>query len=120
MNVSRVIVILLIIGLVHVALAGAGYAATSSADSLRDLQSAPRLAAYQPSNAVKCPSTYIVRYGETLNSIAQRCNVSVAALMRANGLRSLRIWPGQRLYIPSARVQAAPQPTPPMHRPLAP
>jgi len=47
-------------------------------------------------------TTHRVRSGETLSVIARRYGSSVSAIMRANGLRSAnRIWPGQRLRIPS-------------------
>lgn len=74
-----------------------------------------------PIAAIKCPSVYVVRYGETLYSIAARCGVSAAALMRVNALRTTRVWPGQRLYIlATTRVGPAPQPTPSIHRAPAP
>ncbi|HXF83586.1 MAG TPA: NlpC/P60 family protein, partial [bacterium] len=50
---------------------------------------------------------YRVARGDTLSAIARRFGVSVAALRAANGLRSDRIYPGQRLRIP-ARGGAAP------------
>jgi LysM repeat protein len=44
---------------------------------------------------------YVVRYGDTLSSIAFRHGVSVWALQRANGIRNAnRIYAGQRLVIP--------------------
>jgi spore germination protein len=43
---------------------------------------------------------YIVRYRDTLGSIASRFGVSVNAIMRANGLRHYYIHPGQVLWIP--------------------
>uniref|UniRef100_A0A832HZP3 LysM peptidoglycan-binding domain-containing protein n=1 Tax=Eiseniibacteriota bacterium TaxID=2212470 RepID=A0A832HZP3_UNCEI len=46
--------------------------------------------------------TVIVRRGDTLGAIAARHGVSVAALKRANGLRSSVIRTGQRLRLPSA------------------
>jgi LysM repeat protein len=42
---------------------------------------------------------YVVRAGDTLSGIAARYGTSVAALMRANGLRGSLIYPGQRLTI---------------------
>jgi membrane-bound lytic murein transglycosylase D len=52
-------------------------------------------------------ATYIIHYvqrGETVGIIAQRYGTSVAAIARANGMRSVQyIWPGQRLKIPSSR-----------------
>lgn len=63
--------------------------------------------------AVKCPSIYRVRFGDTLASIAARCGVTTTAIVKANGLRSTRVWPGQRLYIPAPTTTLTkPQPTP--------
>lgn len=74
-----------------------------------------------PNAALKCPSIYAVRYGETIYSIAARCGVSAITLTWVNGLRTTRVWPGQRLYIPTtARTSPAPQPTPSIHRAPAP
>lgn len=63
--------------------------------------------------AVKCPSIYRVRFGDTLASIAARCGVTTTAIVKANGLRSTRVWLGQRLYIPAPiTTLTKPQPTP--------
>jgi LysM repeat protein len=58
-----------------------------------------------------CPARYIVRSGDTLNRIAVRCGISVAALQRLNGLRSSLIWIGQVLLTRGVVVSppAAPQ-----------
>jgi membrane-bound lytic murein transglycosylase D len=56
---------------------------------------------------------HYVRSGETLGIIAKRYGTSIAAIARANGMRSVHyIWPGQRLKIPSSgrRVTAAYEP----------
>ncbi len=117
--------ILIIIGLVLFAFPGTSYGASNSVErvesrsttaSLRTRASASWKADDAAAAAVRCPSIYIVRYGETLYSIAARCGTSAATLMRANGLRSARVWPGQRLYIPAAKRTPAPQPTPAIHR----
>lgn len=56
-----------------------------------------------------CFSSYVVRAGDTLSSIARRCGVSVPQLAQVNGLQlSTVIYPGQRLTIPAAIVPAAP------------
>jgi LysM repeat protein len=48
-------------------------------------------------------TVHIVRWGETLTSIAARYGVTVTALMQANHLRSVNyIYVGQRLVIPGA------------------
>lgn len=52
--------------------------------------------------AVVGPTTYTVVVGDTLFNIAQRYNVSVDALMRANNLTSHIIQPGQVLTIPAS------------------
>ncbi len=49
-------------------------------------------------------TTHRVRRGETLSHIARRYGTSINAIMRSNNLRSAnRIWPGQRLKIPTSR-----------------
>lgn len=53
--------------------------------------------------AVRVARSYRVQRGDTLAAIARRHRVTVAALKRANGLRSDRIYPGQRLLIPGRR-----------------
>lgn len=47
-----------------------------------------------------CGPTYLVRRGDTLSIISRRCGVTVAAIKRANGLRSDLILIGQRLILP--------------------
>ena len=49
---------------------------------------------------------YVVRWGDTLNSIARRFGTTVKSIMSANRLTSTRIYGGQRLVIP------VPQPDP--------
>ena len=56
--------------------------------------------------------TYVVRSGDTLNSIAARYGVSPSTLARANGISNPnRIYVGQRLVI-SGSAAPAPQPKP--------
>ncbi len=51
------------------------------------------------------PMTYVVRWGDTLYSVAARYGVSVNALMQANGLRNPNfIYVGQRLIIAGTTV----------------
>ncbi len=45
-------------------------------------------------------TVYIVRWGDTLYSIARRFGTTVTAIMQANGLTSAYIYAGQRLIIP--------------------
>ncbi len=48
-----------------------------------------------------CGVTHVVRWGETLYSIARRYGTCVQAICQANGLWNANyIWAGQRLYIP--------------------
>jgi LysM repeat protein len=47
-----------------------------------------------------CGPRYIVRRGDTLSIISRRCGVTVAAIKRANGLRSDLIRIGQVLILP--------------------
>ena len=46
-------------------------------------------------------ATYVVRSGDTLSEIARDHDVSVKALIRANGLDDVTIMPGQELRIPN-------------------
>jgi LysM repeat protein len=118
--------VLAIVGFVLFAFPTVSYGAASAAspaaaNSPRNLERDVWLMPATAAVAVKCPTIYAVRYGETLSSIAARCGVSAAALKSANGLRTTRVWPGQRLYIPSpVRTAPAPQPTPAIHRAPAP
>lgn len=56
-------------------------------------------------------TTYVVRRGDTLTAIAKRFGVSVAAIMRANGIRDPgRIITGTRLIIPGVKATPTPRP----------
>jgi tetratricopeptide (TPR) repeat protein len=46
-------------------------------------------------------TTYVVRRGDTLYSIARRNGTTVQAIMAANGLTNYNIYVGQRLNIPT-------------------
>jgi hypothetical protein len=78
-----------------------------------EVRQAPR----QPVNpSVQCgrPAgwiTYIVRYGDTLYSIAQRYYTTVALLQNANCLSSTVIRAGKILYVPNVATRT-PYPTP--------
>ncbi len=51
------------------------------------------------------PSTYDVQQGDTLTSIAQRFNITVAALMKANNITNAdKVEAGQTLTIPAAHA----------------
>ncbi len=54
----------------------------------------------------KTRANYIVRKGDSLWSISRQFEVSLDTLKRSNGLRSGRIKPGQKLYIPNAGAEA--------------
>lgn len=121
--------VLIIIGLIQFTLPSASYGATNSIERMAESDAAATLRPQERASwkmegavvaAVRCQIIYVVRYGETLYSIAARCGVTVAILMRANGLRSARVWPGQRLYIPTPKGGSTAQPTPSIHRPPAP
>lgn len=58
-----------------------------------------------PSLAFAKPGYYTVKKGDSLWVIARRCGTSVAALKRANNLRSEMLKPGQVLRVP--RLQKA-------------
>jgi hypothetical protein len=64
--------------------------------------------------AARCANPTTARYGDTVLTIAARCGVSASTIMRLNGLRSSRVWPGQRLYIASVSrtpsIKAVPTP----------
>jgi LysM repeat protein len=109
--------ILIIVGLLQFASPGTSHGATNWTERMEGPTTIPALRSQEsvlekigtgPAAAVKCPSVYVVRYGETLYSIAARCGTNAAALMRANGLRSARVWPGQRLYIPAVKSTRTP------------
>ncbi len=53
---------------------------------------------------------YVVRRGDTLTKIANSYRVTVQAIQRANGLRTTRIYVGQRLCIPRPKPSPTPQP----------
>lgn len=55
-------------------------------------------------------TTYVVRWGDTLTSIAAQFGVSVEAIKSANGLSSDIIQVGQQLVIPVASAPSAPAP----------
>jgi membrane-bound lytic murein transglycosylase D len=62
-----------------------------------DKAAAPRTA--------NAPNTYRVRKGDTLSDIARRFGVSTSALLRANGLSTSRIYPGDVLHIPTSQAK---------------
>ena len=55
----------------------------------------------RPTVTQPAPTTYTVRQGDTLYSIARRFGVTLEALMAANGLTDYHIRVGQQLRIPS-------------------
>lgn len=55
---------------------------------------------------------YVVRRGDQLGELAIRYRTDVLALRRANGLRTTRIFIGQRLCIPTVVVARPPSPSP--------
>jgi LysM repeat protein len=63
-------------------------------------------------NATVCV-WYRVRPGDSLSELAARYGTTVRAIQRANGLRSTRIFVGQRLCIPVQRRPAPPKPPQP-------
>lgn len=63
---------------------------------------APRAASTPPSSSAR-PTWIVVAPGETLASIAQRWNTTVAAIMMANDLVSDHVTPGKQLRLPDAK-----------------
>jgi len=64
-----------------------------------------------PVKPIKKPVTvvYVVQRGDTLSGIAQRYKTTVAAIVKANGIKNANlIYVGQRLAIPGATTAAAP------------
>ena len=55
---------------------------------------------------------YVVKLGDTLTRIANSYRVTIQAIQRANGLRTTRIFVGQRLCIPRPKPSPGPQPPP--------
>lgn len=117
MNARRLLIILIVSLLAMLVLPGVGGAAPLgvapaglAADAMKASLGQVTISV---AGAVKCPSIYRVRFGDTLASIAARCGVTTTAIVKANGLRSARVWPGQRLYIPAPTTTLTkPQPTP--------
>jgi putative chitinase len=67
-----------------------------------------------PVGSTQQPFIYIVRRGDTLSGIAARFGTTVAALVRANGIRNPNlIYVGQRLVIPTGGGTPPPPPPPP-------
>jgi len=66
-------------------------------------------------------TTIIVGTIDTLETLSRRYNVSVAAILQANGYKGPRVLsPGQQLIIPhQARLAAAPAPVAPVSKPVA-
>ncbi len=60
---------------------------------------------------------HVVRYGETLYSIARQYGTTVSAIAMANGIYNVNyIWPGMKLVIPNCQGASYP---PPYHPPVA-
>ena len=76
--------------------------------------------AASPAPVASSGGTYVVQRGNTLYSIARWNNMTVAALMAANGLNSYTIYTGQRLVIPNASgAPSAPPASQPAPAPVA-
>jgi LysM repeat protein len=96
--------------------AGGGARSTAAATPARSTTAATPARSGTSAGAASS-RTYVVRRGDNLSTIARRQGTTVTALRSANGLRSDRIQPGQRLVIPgrgapagstAARAEAAP------------
>ena len=74
-----------------------------------------------PTSAYAPVSYYVVRYGDTLDSIAWRHGLSTWSIARANGLWNPNyIYAGQVLYIPCAGCWYPSYPSPISYHPPAP
>lgn len=62
--------------------------------------------------------TYIVRTGDTLDSIARTYNTTQAAILQANNLVTTVVIPGQVLLVPINTVVIQPTPIPPVTPPV--
>lgn len=59
-------------------------------------------------DVAQCDEIYVVQEGDTLESIARQCGTSVAALLAANPqISPARLFPGQRLEVPSEPLDGA-------------
>jgi membrane-bound lytic murein transglycosylase D len=59
-----------------------------------------------PERMASEPGTYRVQKGDTLYDIARRFGISISELLRANGLQTSRIYPGDVLRIPSSQAKS--------------
>ena len=74
-------------------------------------------------SAASCPNPYMVRKGDTLAKIAQRCGVSVASIKKLNGLGGNTIRVGQTLVLrtsPGSTPSVTPAPTPTIESSVSP
>jgi len=69
--------------------------------------SAPKASASVAPAATGPTSTYVVKQGDSISSIAHKHGVKIAALREANGLKSDKISVGQKLKIPGATKKGA-------------
>ncbi|MCP5538081.1 MAG: LysM peptidoglycan-binding domain-containing protein [Akkermansiaceae bacterium] len=72
-----------------------------------DEKGAPAASSASAPGSTSAAGTYIVKKGDILTRIAYRHKTSVAAIMKANGLRNDRITIGQKLRIPGAAAAPA-------------
>ncbi len=77
--------------------------AVPGASSSSSGSSSSRSSSSSSQGAASCSTSYTVRSGDTLGSIARRCGVSVANLQLWNGLQSSAIRPGQVLITRAPR-----------------
>ncbi|HSJ08783.1 MAG TPA: D-alanyl-D-alanine carboxypeptidase/D-alanyl-D-alanine-endopeptidase [Longimicrobiales bacterium] len=79
----------------------AANASESGATAAEATATAPAPAARTPAPAASTAKTHTIRSGDTLDGIAKRYGVSVAALQRANpGLNPRRLQPGRSVKLP--------------------
>jgi LysM repeat protein len=107
--------ILLVLGIMLLTVGAAPASATSTPTAPVPASQAPVVMAPIVSVASpNCGPVYMVKWGDSLGTIAKRCGITILALLGANpGIANPnRIFPGQRLNIPGGTPPTPPPPGP--------
>ena len=87
---------------------------------LRVATEAPPALAAAPAAPAAAPRVHTVSRGQNLTTIARQYEVTIAAIVQANGIiNASRIYAGQRITIPGAAPAASPAPAAPVPAPAA-